>query len=71
MGYIDRRIGGLPCDIDENFEQFDDIFLEITRADTLSSSDQYILFLEYILILGSGNNYLVDASLLLEEEYDH
>ena len=35
MGYIDWSIGGLSCDIDENFEQFDDESLHITGSDTL------------------------------------
>ena len=43
MGYIDWRISGLSCNVDEDFEQFDDELLQITRSDTLSSSDQYIV----------------------------
>ena len=38
MGYIDWRIRGLSCDVDEDFEQFDYDFLQITGSDTLSSS---------------------------------
>ena len=43
MGYIDRKIGALSGDIDEEFEQFDDDFLQITGSETRSSSDQYIV----------------------------
>ena len=38
MGYIDWRISGLSRDVDANFEQFGDEFLQITGSDTLSSS---------------------------------
>ena len=41
--YIDWRIGGLSGHVDEDFEQFDDDFLQITGSCTLSSSDHYIL----------------------------
>ena len=40
MRYIDWRIGGLSCDVDEVFELLDDELLQITGLDTLSSSDQ-------------------------------
>ena len=48
MGYIDWRIDGLSCDVDEDFEQFDDDFLQISGSYTLSSSDQYIVSIIYI-----------------------
>ena len=67
--YIDWRIGGLSCDINEDFEQLDDEFLQIAGIDTRSFSDKCIV-LKLILILNSGNNDLIDVSLLLEEEYD-
>ena len=39
-----RYIYGLSCDVDEEeFEQFDDDFLQITGSDTLSSSDHFIV----------------------------
>ena len=40
MGYIDWRINGLSCNVDEDFEQFDDELLQITGSDTLLSPDQ-------------------------------
>ena len=43
MGYIDWRIDVLSGDMDEDFEQFDDNFLQITRSYTLSSLEQQIV----------------------------
>ena len=43
MGYIDWRIGGLSGDVDKDFEQFDNEFLQFFGSSKLSSSDQYIV----------------------------
>ena len=75
IGYKDGRIGGLSCDVyvdvdvDVDFEQFDDKLLQITGSDILSSLDQYIVTRISIDIEFRSND-LIDASLLLEEEYD-
>ena len=43
MGYLDWRIGGLWGGVDEDFEQFDDKLLQISKSYSLLSSDQYIV----------------------------
>ena len=66
MGYIDWRIGGFSCDVDEDFEQFDNELLQIIESDTFSASDQYIVS-RLSTDVSSGNNDLIDTSSLLEE----
>jgi len=39
--YTDWGIGGLSCDVDEDFEQLDGEILQIAGSDTRSFSDQY------------------------------
>ena len=43
IGYKDWRIGGLSCDVDEDFEQLDGEFSQMTGSDTRSFSEQCIV----------------------------
>ena len=42
IGYKDGRIGGLSCDVDEDFEKWYGISLQLAGIDTRSFSDQLI-----------------------------
>ena len=70
MGYIDWRIGGLSCDIDEDFEQFDDDFFYKLLDHINFYLQANVLLLEYLLILSLQNYDLRNAFLLMEEEHE-
>ena len=59
----------MSYDVDIYIEELEGVFLRITGIDTLPLHTN-LLSIKCLLILSLGTHDLIDAYLLLEEEYD-